>query len=396
MPIASPFHPRTSELCLTQEWDQWSGYLAPVTYHIPFDVEYFAIRNTAGVLDISPLFKYEISGPEAARLLNRVMTRDVRDCAVGQAMYSPWCNDDGYVVDDGVICRLARDRYRVTAADPNLRWFEDCGIGMDVEVTDVSADLAALALQGPRSREILRALDPGGDFDDLDYFHLADAQISGSEVTISRTGYTGDLGFELWIPSVDALQVWDALMHAGAAYGLIPAGLAALDVARIEAGLILIEVDYTSAQKAITQAQEYSPFNLGLGWTLALDKRDFIGRRALEAQADRGSDRVFVGLEIDWESLQDLYAQADLPPQVAARASREVAPIYSGRRQVGQVTSSAFSPILKKYIALGTVQPPFGELGRTLKVEVTVEYERKIAPATVVETPFFNPARRRA
>lgn len=395
MPIPSPFHPRTSELCLSQEWDEWSGYLAAVTYHIPFDVEYFAIRSAAALLDISPLRKYEVSGPESAQLLNRVMTRDIRQCAIGQALYSPWCDDDGHVIDDGVICRLEKDRYRVTAADPNLRWFEDCGIGQAAKVTDVSADLGALALQGPRSREILASLDPSVDFGDLEYFHLTTAEIAGSTITVSRTGYTGDLGYELWIPSAEAIRVWDALMKVGADYGLIPAGLAALDVARIEAGLILIEVDYTSAHKALTEAQAYSPFELGLGWTVALDRGGFVGRGALVSKRDAGPRRAFVGFEVNWESLRELYSQADLPPQVAGRASREVMPIYNAGRQIGQVTSITFSPILKKYIALGTIQPPFARPGNIVEIQITVEYARELVPATIVQVPFFNPARKR-
>lgn len=397
MPIPTPFHSRTSALCRSHEWHQWSGYLAAGLYEAWHEREYYAIRNAAGLLDISPLFKYEISGPDALRLVNRIMTRDVSRCAVGQVMYSPWCDDDGKVIDDGTIARLAGDRFRITAADPNLRWFQDCGYGLEATVRDVSTDLAALALQGPNARQILSTLVEGAGLDQLRYFRLLETEIDGIPLTITRTGYTGDLGYELWAAAEHAERLWDALTAAGRGFGLAPIGLVALDIARIEAGLLLIDVDYTSAHKALIEARKSSPFEIGLGWTVALDKGDFVGRRALlaEAAADDPHAWRFVGLEIDWTALVALFREADLPPQVTGRASRRPVPLYQGGRQVGQVTSSTFAPVLKKYVALGTVERACAVPGTELSVEVTVEFTRRRSPATVVKLPFFDPPRKR-
>jgi aminomethyltransferase len=397
MPIPTPFHPKTLALCESYEWRNWSGYLAAATYEPTHEREYFAVRNSAALFDISPLFKYEISGPEALRLVNRIVTRDVSKCAVGQVFYSPWCDEDGKVIDDGTISRLANDRFFITAADPNLRWFQDCGFGLDAEVVDVSTDVAALALQGPHARNILKAVTSGVDLDQLKYFHLAQAKVGNYPLTITRTGYTGDLGYELWLSPKYAGQLWEALIEQGHGYGLTPAGMVALDMVRIEAGLLLIEVDYLSAHKALIDSQKSSPFEIGLGWTVALEKKDFVGRKALAAGQKRGSLWQFVGLEFDWPALEKLFAAVDLPPMVVGRASRAAVPIYNNRgRQIGQATSLTFSPLLKKYIALGTVESQYGAPGTSVNIEVTVEYARRQAPATVVKTPFFNPDRKRA
>jgi aminomethyltransferase len=396
MPLPTPFHRRTSSLCTSREWREWAGYFSAITYGPTHDIEYAAIRNAAGLIDISPLYKYEIHGPDALPLLNRIMTRDVARCHVGQMMYSPWCDDNGKVIDDGTEARLAENTFRVTAADPNLRWFQDCGFGMDIEIKDVSATLAALALQGPQSRKILEAISPDGGWDTLKYYRVSQVEIGGNPVTVSRTGYTGDLGYELWIAAEHAESVWDEVLNAGKEYGLVPVGLAALDIARIEAGMLLIEVDYTSAQRAITEAEEYSPYDLGLGWTVALDKAGFVGRKRLIQEKQYGSSRKFVGLEVDWLTLKELFAEADLPPQVAGRASRSGVPIYLGATQIGQATSMAFSPILKKYIAIGTVNRPHGQVGSAVELEITIEYTRKRAPARIVKTPFYSPEWKRS
>lgn len=397
MPIPTPFHARTAAVCQSYEWRNWSGYLAAGTYEPTHEWEYFAVRNAAALFDISPLFKYEISGPDALRLVNRIVTRDVARCRVGQVMYSPWCNEAGKVIDDGTIARLAEDRFRITAADPNLLWFEDCGFGLDVSVTDVSTELAALALQGPNARRILKTVVAGANLDNLAYFRLAQAKIGNIPLTITRTGYTGDLGYELWVSPQHAEQLWDALVEAGQNYGLSPAGMAALDIARIEAGLLLIEVDYISSRKALIEAQKSSPFELGLGWTVALEKEDFVGRSALLAESKAGAVWQFTGLEVDWPALEKLFAAVGLPPQVTGRASRVAVPLYNSRgRQVGQATSHTFSPLLKKYIALASVESRYARPGTRLNFEITVEYTRQKCPATVVNLPFFNPERKRA
>jgi aminomethyltransferase len=396
MPIPTPFHSRTAALSQSQEWRNWSGYLAAGLYEAHHEREYYAIRNSAALIDVTPLFKYEISGPDALNLVNRIMTRDISRCAVGQVMYSPWCDDDGKVIDDGTISRLEADRFRITAADPNLAWFQDCGCGMQAAVTDVSGDLAALAIQGPNAREILKEILQAINLDSLRYYHRSQAKAGEFSLTVTRTGYTGDLGYELWVEAGHAEKLWDLLVEKGWGYGLLPAGMVALDIARIEAGLLLIEVDYISSRKALIPAQKSSPFEIGLEWAVSLDKEDFVGRQALLAEKKAVPKWKFVGLEVDWTSLEALYNQVGLAVQVAGRASRSAVPIYKNGIQIGQATSQTFSPILKKYIALGTVEARQSVLGRQVSVEVTVEYTRLQARAAIVKTPFYNPPWKRA
>jgi aminomethyltransferase len=396
MPIPTPFHPRTAPLNQTQEWRNWSGYLSASLYQVSHEPEYYAIRNAAALIDVSPLLKYEVRGPDAAPLLNRIMTRNIAKCAIGQVMYTPWCDDDGKVIDDGTVARLEADRFRVTAADPNLVWFQDCALGMDVEVVDISSQLVALALQGPNSREILKQILSGIDLYALRYYRLANAQVSRFPLSVTRTGYTGDLGYELWIEPEYALGLWSALVEAGSSYGLLPAGIVALDIARVEAGLLLIEVDYISSRKALIPEQVSTPYELGLGWTVDLEKGYFIGREALLEEKRHGSQWAFVGLEIDWGSLEALFAAVDLPPLVAGRASRSALPVYQNGRHIGQATSHVFSPLLKKYIALASLQAPFARLGSVVQIEITVEYVRHTANAVVTALPFYDPLRKRS
>jgi aminomethyltransferase len=387
MPIPSPFHSRTAPLSLSQEWRDWAGYLAAATYEHSYEREYFAIRNAVALIDVSPLYKYEISGPAALRVVNRIMTRDFERCAPGQMRYTPWCDDDGMVIDDGTVARLGVDRFRITAAEANLAWFQDCAFGLDACVEDVSERLAALAVQGPNARRLLKHVVRGIDLDSLKYYHLAEGFLERVPLVVSRTGYTGDLGYELWFDPQEAGKVWDLLMEIGQGYGILPAGMVALDIARIEAGLILLQVDYISARKALIDVQKSSPYELGLGWTVDLDKPAFVGRQALLAEKARGPAWNLVGLEIDWLSLV---------PQVTGRASRSAVPVYWGGRQVGHATSLAFSPILKKYIALATLESGSAQPGTSVEVELTVEYVRRRAAAKVARPPFFNPARKRS
>jgi aminomethyltransferase len=392
MPFPTPFHERTAALNESHEWRNWSGYLAAGTYEPSHEREYYAIRNAAALIDVSPLFKYEFEGPDALRLVNKVMTRDLGRCAVGQIMYSPWCDEAGQMIDDGTVWRAGENYFFITAADPSWRWFVDCAFGMDVDVRDVSRLTAALALQGPNARRILGQVILDVDFGSLGYYRLAHGHVGGYPVTVTRTGYTGDLGYELWIAPEHARVLWDSLMTAGQDYGLLPAGMVALDIARIEAGLLLIEVDYVSSLKALTGARKSSPYEAGLGWAVALDKGPFVGRKALLAERAAGSDWALVGLEIDWPALEELFARFDLPPQVAGRASRVAVPLYNDDgRQIGQATSLTFSPLLKRYIALATVETAYARPGTQLQVEITVEYTRQRGPAAVVQTPFYNP-----
>ncbi|HEY3280389.1 MAG TPA: aminomethyltransferase family protein [Gemmatimonadales bacterium] len=391
----TPFHSRTAPLMEGQAWRRWAGYVVASSYELSHDREYHAIRNAAALFDVSPLYKYWITGPDAARLLDRVVTRDVAKCKVGQVLYTPWCDAEGKQIDDGTISRLGERTFRLTAADPNLRWLHLNAAGSDVTIDEVSEQTAALSLQGPTSRAILEVVAQT-DLSKLKFFHLTEATIRGIPVTISRTGYTGDLGYELWVDAAKAVPLWDALIDAGAPYGITPAGMLALDVARIEAGLLLIEVDYFSSRHALIEMQKSSPYELGLGWTVAEGKEQFNGKQALAEERRRGSTWQFTGLAVNWESLERLYAEVGLPPRLPTVAWRTSVPIYAGDRQVGYATSGGWSPLLKQYIALAHLEAPFAQPGTPVRMEVTVEHRRKQAEARVTKLPFFNPDRKRA
>ncbi|HEX6413073.1 MAG TPA: aminomethyltransferase family protein [Burkholderiales bacterium] len=375
-------------MCASHAWRRWAGYIVASSYELSHEREYHAIRSAAALLDVSPLYKYRVRGKDAARLLHLVVTRSVEDMKVGQVGYTPWCDAAGKVLDDGTIARLGEREFRMTAAEPNLRWLEDNAVGLDVSVEDVSDSLAALALQGPASRIILEEID-------LKYFRIADTTFRGIPVQVSRTGYTGDLGFELWVRKERALDLWDALIEAGTPYGIVPAGMLALDVARIEAGLMLIDVDYVPARKALIDSQTSSPFELDLAWTVNLQKERFVGREALAAEAARGPQWQFVGVEIEWQSLERLYAEVGLATRLPATAWRTSVPIYSGGEQAGYATSGGWSPLLKKYVALAHLQSKWAAPGTGLEIEITVEHRRKRAGARVVKKPFFDPERKR-
>ncbi|TAK10869.1 MAG: aminomethyl transferase family protein [Anaerolineae bacterium] len=397
MPIPTPFHSRTAALSVSHEWRDWSGYLSVARYAATHDAEYYAVRSGAGLLDVSPLFKYEITGPDAARLVDRIMTRDIAKCAVGQVMYSPWCDEDGQTIDDGTIQRFGPQHFRITAADPSLRWFQDVGYGLNAQIRDLSADLGALALQGPKSREILKQIVTQSDdsLDALKYYYLTPAKIDRIPVTITRTGYTGDLGYEIWVERRYAEKVYDSLYDTGRKYGLMPLGLVALDMLRIEAGLLLIDVDYIAATKADIESQKSTPYEIGLSWAVDLDGADFIGKPALQRELKHGSEWFFCGLEIDWPHLESLFATHNLPPKVLGMASRAAVPVYKDGYQVGQATSITFSPLLKKYIALATLKTQYAAFGDDVHLETTVEFSRQQARACVVKSSFFNPKRKR-
>lgn len=393
--MPTPFHARTAALCESQAWRRWAGYVVASSYELLHDREYHAIRNAAALLDVSPLYKYLVSGPDAARLLDRVVTRDVANAKLHRVLYTTWCDAHGKVIDDGTVSRLDERTFRLTAAEPNLRWLSLNARGLDVTIDDVSQRTAALALQGPAARAILKQV-ADGDVASLGYFRLTAASIRGVEVTISRTGYTGDLGYEIWLDAADALPVWDALIEAGAPYGLTPAGMLALDVARIEAGLMLLDVDYYSTHRALIERQKSSPYELNLGWTVKLAKPGFVGRAALAAEAAGGPAWLLVGVEAEWDSLERLYADVGLPPRLPTAAWRTSVPLYSGGRQVGYATSGCWSPLLKKYIALAHIDGGHAAVGTSLEMEVTVEHRRQRAAARVVPRPFFDPERKRA
>src|SRR5438045_1645757 len=369
MSIGTPFHERTFALCESLNYREWSGYYTVSAYETHHDHEYNAIRNAAALIDISPLFKYRVTGKDATRLVDRIITRDMRKAAVCQVVYTPWCDERGKVIDDGTVSRLEENTYRWTAADPSLRWFTQNAAGMDVEIEDISEQVSALALQGPTSGRLLQSLVRGAGIEHLKYFRVTSGEIAGVRVDISRTGYTGDLGYELWIPSAEAIKVWDALVEAGQAFDIHPAGMLALDVARIEAGLLLIDVDFHGSKKALIEAQKYSPFELGLGRLVHLDKGRFVGQAALAEQKRRGHAREIIGLEVDWTGVERLYEAAGLPPAVSGVASRVSVPVYGGGAQTGRATSTTWSPTLKKLIALATVKREHAEPGTRLDKE---------------------------
>ena len=391
----SPFFDRTSQLNESQEWRRWSGYLSATNYELTHDNEYFAIRTKAALLDITPLYKYLIQGPDTQRFLDRLVTRNINICKVGQVMYTPWCDEDGKVIDDGTVQRLSERKFRITSAEPNLEWLDYNASGMDLTISDDSVTTAALALQGPNSREILNAVS-SESLDSLKFFWMMDTMFNDIPVSISRTGYTGDLGYEIWMDPNDALFIWDLLLEKGNPYGITPTGLHALDIARIEAGLILLDVDYISSRHAIVESRKSSPYELGLGWAVKLKKEYFIGKQALEREVTRGPEWEFVGIEIQWTELENHYRNVGLAPGLPSTAWRTSTPLYYNHEQVGYATSGAWSPILKRYIALAHVKSAFAVEGTELQFELKVEHFRKLTAAKVVKTPFFDPERKRS
>src|SRR5256714_3480868 len=336
-----------------------------------------------------------ITGKDATRLVNRVITRDINKVKVGQVIYCCWCDEEGKVIDDGTISRLEENVYRWTAADPSLRWFRQNGLNMDVQVEDISEKTAALALQGPTSAKLLKVVAEA-DITNMKYFRMTSGKIAGVPVDISRTGYAGDLGYEIWVDWKDAVKVWDAIHVAGRQFDLHPTGMLALDVARVEAGLLLLDVDYTSSRKALIPSQKYSPYELGFGKMVHLQKDNFIARSALMKDEKHGVERQLIGLELDWLEIEALYERLGLTPSAPSQTSRVHVPVYSGNRQVGKATSTTWSPVLKKLIALASVETAYSKLGTRLQLEITIEAVREKAAATVVKMPFFNPARKTA
>jgi aminomethyltransferase len=395
LPVGTAFHDRTMALCESLNYREWSGYYTVGVYEMHHEHEYNAIRNSAALIDISPLFKYRVTGRDATKFVNRVISRDINKVSVDQVIYCCWCDPDGKVIDDGTITRLGENEYRWTAADPSLRWFQQNALGLNVKIEDISEQTAALALQGPTSGRLLHAV-AAANVANLKYFRVTHGKIAGVPVDISRTGYTGDLGFEIWMPWKDAVRVWDKLMSEGEVFDIHPAGMVALDVARIEASLILIEVDYISSKKALIESQRYSPAEIGLGKLVDLKKENFVGRAALASEEKKGPARSLVGLEINWNEVEALYDKMGMAPQVPGVASRVAVPVYRDGKHVGKATSTTWSPTLKKMIALASVAREHSSIGTTLQIEMTVEAVRHTVSAEIAPMPFFNPPRKTA
>ena len=391
----SPFFERTSKLNESQEWRRWAGYLAATSYELTHENEYFAIRTNAGLLDITPLKKYIVEGSESQRFLDRLVTRNIAICKVGQVMYTPWCDEHGKVIDDGTVQRLAKNKFRITSAEPNLEWIQSNAVGMDVIIKDDSFTTASLALQGPNSRAILNSVS-SKTLDNLKFFWMMETTFDNIPVSISRTGYTGDLGYEIWMEPNDALTVWDLLMDKGRPFGITAIGLHALDVARIEAGLILLDVDYISSRHALIESRKSSPYELGLGWTVKLKKNNFIGKSSLLEEFSQGSGWSFVGVEIEWPEFEKHYREVGLAPGLPLTAWRTSTPLYFQNDQVGYATSGTWSPLLKRYIALAHLKSKYAQEGSELMFELKVEHFRKLTKATVVKTHYFDPERKRS
>ena len=395
MPVPTPFHPRTSVQCKSLLWKDWAGYYAVRAYDTYVEREYFAIRHAAGLIDVTPLFKYEVFGPEAAAFLSKIMVRNVEKLKLGRVAYTCWCNEKGKVVDDGTVSRLDESYYRVTAAEPALAWLQRFSRGYDVKIEDSSEHIGALSLQGPNSRNILNAISEDS-VSDLGYFRVMQSRIDGTEVHISRTGYTGDLGFEIWVKKANALAVWDAIVAGGRDFGVMPAGLDAMDMTRIEAGYILKGVDYFNANHCMIESRKSTPYEVGLGWLVHLKRGPFNGHEALRHEKKRGPKRVLVGLQTDWDEHERLFVELGLPIEISTAAWRTSVPVYGhSGQQVGYATSGTWSPVLKKNLVLATVLPRYEKPGNKLKFEVTVEHRRRTVTATVVKRPFFDPERKR-
>lgn len=399
MPAPTPFHPRTQPLCRSLAWKDWSGYAAVRFYDSAAELEYFAIRHAAAAIDVSALFKVDVEGPDAAALLSRVTVRDLERLAVGRVTYLCWCDDDGKVVDDGTVTRLSERHFRLSAAEPALAWLSRLSRGYRVELRDTSEELAVLAIQGPTSRELLDGC-ADGDVASLKFFRALDTRIAGAEVTITRTGYTGDLGYEVWIPAERALETWDAIFESGRDHRLTPCGLDAMDMARIEAGFVMNGVDYHSAHHALLDSRKSSPYELGLGWTVQLDREPFVGQQALRRELRHRPRWVTAGLVYHWPSYEALFAEVGLPPQVAPGAWRGSVPVYDELGgQIGYCTSGTWSPTLKQNLAIATLDAALASEaaadGRQLSIEVTVEHRRRRCPARMAPLPFYDPPRKR-
>jgi aminomethyltransferase len=404
MVLTTPFHARLSQLNTTGLYGHWSGYLSTLRYDLSAKHEYFGIRSSAGVFDTSPLYKYWIRGRDAERFLAGVMTRDVRTCRPGRAQYTVWCDDAGYVLEDGVLFRHSETEFLLTCAEPNLGYFRDLVGRLEVEVVDVTADFGVLAVQGPRSRDILAQLT--ADVAGLPFFGLTQTKIGAAAVTISRTGYTGDLGFEIFVRADDALSVLDAVLTAGNPYGLRPFGEQALLMARIEAGLVLINVEFSSSRFAYTDQQRVTPIELGFRWMLRgidADDRPFIGRTAIRRElAEKTSRWSTVGLVLDWADWNRLYTEAGLIPpkdetplEYESMLYADSGPDGPGDR-IGYATSLMYSPVLQRHIAIARVRPDLAAVGTRVNLELTIDHEYRTVAADVAKLPLFNPERKTA
>lgn len=405
MPKTTAFHPRLEPLNETKIWKNWSGYLVAPQFNYSLTNEYYAIRSSVSLLDTSPLFKYRISGTDSVRLLERIMSRDIKRCKMGGAQYTVWSDEKGFVIQDGVVLRTNEFEFFLTAGEPTLRYFRSIAKQMkldDVAVEDVSEKYGILALQGPHAHNVICQLTEGAT--DLKYFEVVQSNIGETDVIISRTGYTGDLGYEIWIPSGDALSVWDALMAAGEGYNIAPIGTTALKMARVEAGLLLLGVDFETSRFAWVDAQRETAIELGWSWmfrNLEKDSRDFIGRSAIEAEIENKTSRwKTVGLEVDWHSYEAVHLEAGILPPKNDLYRETTMSIYRRTETpwdyAGYATSFLFSSLLRKPIAIAKLPLDLTTAGTEVDLEVSVIRKPVNVLAKVSSMPFFNPERKTA
>ncbi|MDH4040520.1 MAG: aminomethyltransferase family protein [Gammaproteobacteria bacterium] len=380
MMLRTPFHSRVAAACELNDWGTWKGYTTPRSY-TDVELEYFAIRSTTGVFDLSPMNKYRITGPDAEAYLNRMVTRDVSKIRVGRVGYTVWCNDAGQVMDDGTIFHLGENDYRLCAFARAVDWMHWSALGFDVQIVDESDEVAALAVQGPTSCATLLAMGLTG-LEELKPFGLASFPFEGETLTVSRTGFTGDLGYELWIVPDKAELLWDRLFAAGKPHIIKPFGSDALDLARIEAGFLQAGVDFVPAESAVRNGRSRSPYELGLEWLVDMDKPVFNGRKALQRERAEGSRYRFAMLDVD----------GNKPAQHSF--------ILKDGKKVGTVTSAAWCPTAKSNVAFAQLEMPHGAVGEKLVAEIyyqrELQWTRVLAPCTVIAAPVFNPPRRRA
>ena len=398
MPRLTPLHSRVGPLCRGSRWEEWSGFLTAISYELDHLHEYNAVRTGSALFDVSPLLKYDIRGRDAAALVNRVIVRDATKCRVNQVLYTTWCDDAGKVIDDGTVSRLADDHFRMTAAVPALHWLQDNATGLDVEIEDTSEQIAAVSIQGPTSRGLLQKLTKA-DLPSLRFFRCMQSEVAGAPAWISRTGYTGDLGYEVFVEPQEVGKLWDSMMQLADDYQMQPAGTLALDQARVEAGLLLLDADFTSASQTMFDVQKTSPYDLGLGWMVNLKKDFFVGHQALRHEKEHGSRWQGVGLELDVTAMAKFYAEWGMPLHLPDRAWTGPVPVYADAPQtkhIGRGTSGTWSPILKKYVALARLKPEHAVLGTRVFIEEMIEAVSYSVPATVVKTPFFDPPRKKA
>ncbi|GAA4370809.1 aminomethyltransferase family protein [Nocardioides caricicola] len=395
----TPFHPRLSELNDQHLFTHWQGTLSPLRYSHAPKHEYFAVRNGVGVFDTSPLYKYAVTGPDAEKLLSGALVRDIRTCRPGQAHYTAWCDDRGYVMHDGVVFRHATDEFLLTAGRPALSWFQELATGLRVELEDVTEAYGMLAVQGPRSRAALATVAP--EAETLGYFDHVPAKLAGAAVTLSRTGYTGDLGFEITVAADDAVDVLDAVLDAGRPHSIRPFGEEALMTLRIEAGLPLVDVEWHDARLTLSDADCVTPKELGLGWMLRGVRdgsRRFVGSEAIRRELVDGTSRwATTGIVVDADDWDRLYREAGLfPPKSPHPLPYESMILDEGGTEVGYCTSFVYSPVLQRHIGIARVRPDLAAAGTELRLELAVNHHNTTVRIATTPMPFFEPDRKKS